>query len=110
MAKKPPPDVTLEQLLAAKEIVIHCGSGGVGKTTTAAAAATEATAWPRRPGSRTTPPAPTRPLPTSNCGLTRSTKSASGAAHLTSAGRTRVREMKERSAVTRSGAGATCPG
>ena len=35
-------DVTIEQLLAAKEIVIHCGSGGVGKTTTAAAAATEA--------------------------------------------------------------------
>jgi anion-transporting ArsA/GET3 family ATPase len=33
---------TLEQLLAAKEIVIHCGSGGVGKTTTAAAAAAEA--------------------------------------------------------------------
>jgi anion-transporting ArsA/GET3 family ATPase len=33
---------TLEQLLASKEIVIHCGSGGVGKTTTAAAAATEA--------------------------------------------------------------------
>jgi anion-transporting ArsA/GET3 family ATPase len=30
---------TLERLLAAKEIVIHCGSGGVGKTTTAAAAA-----------------------------------------------------------------------
>ena len=30
---------TLEQLLAAKEIVIHCGSGGVGKTTTAAAVA-----------------------------------------------------------------------
>ncbi|MGH9274940.1 MAG: ArsA-related P-loop ATPase, partial [Acidimicrobiales bacterium] len=29
---------SLEQLLAAKEIVIHCGSGGVGKTTTAAAA------------------------------------------------------------------------
>ena len=34
--------VTLEHLLAAKEIVIHCGSGGVGKTTTAAAAAAEA--------------------------------------------------------------------
>src|SRR3954449_6528939 len=33
---------SIEQLLAAKEIVIHCGSGGVGKTTTAAAAATEA--------------------------------------------------------------------
>src|ERR1700751_4351955 len=32
----------LEQLFAAKEIVIHCGSGGVGKTTTAAAAAAEA--------------------------------------------------------------------
>jgi len=30
---------SLEQLLAAKEIVIHCGSGGVGKTTTAAAVA-----------------------------------------------------------------------
>jgi len=30
---------TLEQLLATKEIVISCGSGGVGKTTTAAAAA-----------------------------------------------------------------------
>jgi anion-transporting ArsA/GET3 family ATPase len=42
MAKKTQPDVTLEQLLAAKEIVIHCGSGGVGKTTTAAAAAAEA--------------------------------------------------------------------
>ncbi len=28
---------TLQQLLAAKEIVISCGSGGVGKTTTAAA-------------------------------------------------------------------------
>jgi anion-transporting ArsA/GET3 family ATPase len=33
---------TLERLVAAKEIVIHCGSGGVGKTTTAAAAATMA--------------------------------------------------------------------
>jgi anion-transporting ArsA/GET3 family ATPase len=30
---------SIEQLLAAKEIVIHCGSGGVGKTTTAAALA-----------------------------------------------------------------------
>src|SRR3546814_1821526 len=33
---------SIEQLLAAKEIVIHCGSGGVGKTTTAAAAAARA--------------------------------------------------------------------
>jgi anion-transporting ArsA/GET3 family ATPase len=39
MAPRP---ATLEQLFAAKEIVIHCGSGGVGKTTTAAAAAAEA--------------------------------------------------------------------
>jgi anion-transporting ArsA/GET3 family ATPase len=30
---------SIEQLLAAKEIVIHCGSGGVGKTTSAAAVA-----------------------------------------------------------------------
>jgi anion-transporting ArsA/GET3 family ATPase len=34
----------LEQLLAAKEIVISCGSGGVGKTTTAAALAAMAAA------------------------------------------------------------------
>ena len=33
---------TIEQLLAAKEIVVVCGSGGVGKTTTAAALATVA--------------------------------------------------------------------
>jgi anion-transporting ArsA/GET3 family ATPase len=38
------PSSSLEQLLAAKEIVIHCGSGGVGKTTTAAAAAAMAAA------------------------------------------------------------------
>ena len=30
--------MTIEQLLAAKEVVVTCGSGGVGKTTTAAAA------------------------------------------------------------------------
>ena len=35
---------SLEQLLAAKEIVITCGSGGVGKTTTAAAAGAMAAA------------------------------------------------------------------
>jgi len=41
MANRKPAGSTgsIEQLLAAKEIVIHCGSGGVGKTTTAAAAA-----------------------------------------------------------------------
>lgn len=42
-SRKPPaPDGqvrTLEQLLATREIVISCGSGGVGKTSTAAAAA-----------------------------------------------------------------------
>jgi anion-transporting ArsA/GET3 family ATPase len=37
--KAKPSTGSLEQLLATKEIVIHCGSGGVGKTTTAAAAA-----------------------------------------------------------------------
>jgi len=34
---EPAPVATLEQLLASKEIVVTCGSGGVGKTTTAAA-------------------------------------------------------------------------
>ncbi len=38
----PPPGVSLDQLLAAKEIVVACGAGGVGKTTSAAAAATMA--------------------------------------------------------------------
>jgi anion-transporting ArsA/GET3 family ATPase len=33
------PTPSIERLFASKEIVIHCGSGGVGKTTTAAAAA-----------------------------------------------------------------------
>jgi anion-transporting ArsA/GET3 family ATPase len=37
-----PGGTTLEQLLAAKEIAIACGSGGVGKTTTAAALGTMA--------------------------------------------------------------------
>lgn len=36
---------SFEQLVAAKEIVIHCGSGGVGKTTTAAAAAAMAATY-----------------------------------------------------------------
>ena len=37
--REPGPVATLEQLLAAKEIVVTCGSGGVGKTTTAASLA-----------------------------------------------------------------------
>ncbi len=43
---------SLEQLLAAKEIVIHCGSGGVGKTTTAAAVAAMAAVHHGRQGAR----------------------------------------------------------
>lgn len=39
-----PAGSTVEQLLAAKEIVVVCGSGGVGKTTTAAALGTVAAA------------------------------------------------------------------
>jgi anion-transporting ArsA/GET3 family ATPase len=37
MAGRDHPGTSLDQLLAAKEIVVTCGSGGVGKTTTAAA-------------------------------------------------------------------------
>jgi len=37
--RQPTPSTTLEQLVAAKEIVVCCGSGGVGKTSVAAAAA-----------------------------------------------------------------------
>ncbi len=39
MPARPRTTGSIEHLLAAKEIVIHCGSGGVGKTTTAAAVA-----------------------------------------------------------------------
>ena len=42
MAVPDAPAVSLEALLAAKEIVVTCGSGGVGKTTTAAALGTMA--------------------------------------------------------------------
>src|SRR6188472_626264 len=42
--KAPTSTGSIEQLLATKEIVIHCGSGGVGKTTTAAAAGAMAAA------------------------------------------------------------------
>ena len=43
---------TLEQLLATKEIVVFCGSGGVGKTSVAAAAALGAAMPARRQGAR----------------------------------------------------------
>src|SRR5699024_8141996 len=75
-----------------------------------AAAATVRTASACRATSRTTPPAPRRSLPTSNCGLTISSRSASSAAAATSAGSTRVREMKDGSPTTSSGAGATDAG
>jgi anion-transporting ArsA/GET3 family ATPase len=38
-ARQADPPATLEQLLAAKEVVVTCGSGGVGKTTASAALA-----------------------------------------------------------------------
>ena len=76
----------------------------------AAAAATVRTAPARSSCERTTPPAPTRPRPTSNCGFTISAKSAPGAAQATSAGSTRVSEMNDRSATTTSGGGATWAG
>ena len=44
MARRAPRTASLEQLLAAKEIVVSCGSGGVGKTTMAAAMAAMAAA------------------------------------------------------------------
>ena len=43
-ARPQPRPASIEQLLASKEVVISCGSGGVGKTTTAAALATMAAA------------------------------------------------------------------
>jgi anion-transporting ArsA/GET3 family ATPase len=43
-AAEPERATSLEQLLAAKEIMLSCGSGGVGKTTTAAAAGAMAAA------------------------------------------------------------------
>ena len=51
-ARADAPSTTLEQLFAAKEIVVFCGSGGVGKTSVAAAAALGAVGAPRRQGAR----------------------------------------------------------
>ena len=60
-------------------------------------------AW-RFSGSRTTPPLPTSPLPTSNCGLTSAMIGlAPGPAAATSVGRTSVSEMKLTSHTTSSG-------
>ena len=61
------------------------------------------TASARSAGSRTTPPAPTRSLPTSNCGLTISTRSPSGVGARRPARAAPARsEMKDRSPTTRS--------
>ncbi len=68
----------------------------------AARRATASTASARSCGSDTTPPAPTRSLPTSNCGFTMGTISASPDAHEVSAGSTVASEMNDRSATTRS--------
>ena len=58
----------------------------------AAASATVATASARSAGSRTTPPLPTRCLPTSNCGFTIGTRSPSSAGHADQ----RVEHQRER--------------
>ena len=67
---------TVEQLLAAKEIVVTTGSGGVGKTTVAAALGTMAARAPRRQGARAHrrpgPPAGDRPRPRKRSGTWRS--------------------------------------
>src|SRR5699024_4037574 len=75
-----------------------------------AAVLTDVTAKACSRGSRTTPPWPRRSLPTSNCGLTMSSRSASWWAARIRAGSTRVREMKDRSPTTSSGGGATSSG
>ena len=70
-----------------------------------ATAATSRTASARNSGSRTTPPVPTRSLPTSNCGFTIRARSPSAAVQAASAGSTRRSEMNDRSATV----SATCP-
>src|SRR6185437_15459209 len=64
--------------------------------------ATASTDPARNRGSSTTPPGPTWPFPTSNCGFTMGTISADGDAHPTSAGKTVASEMNDRSATTKS--------
>ena len=64
----------------------------------------------RSAGSRTTPPDGSRSRPTSNCGLTIGSRSASGRAQRTSAGSTRPSGMNDRSATTRSTGSPTCAG
>ena len=61
-----------------------------------------ATVSARSAGSRTTPPLPSRSLPTSNCGLTISARSPSGAVTPSSASSTSSSEMKDRSPTTTS--------
>ena len=79
------------------------------KPSSRAQVATLVMAWACRRTSRTTPPCPISSLPTSNWGLTISRKSAAASATATSAGNTRVREIKDRSETTRVGAGVISP-
>ena len=67
-----------------------------------AAARTDSTASSRCSWERTTPVLPSRSRPTSNCGLTSSTRSPPGRTRAASFGMTRVSEMKDRSATSRS--------
>ena len=79
------------------------GDGAVATTSnphSSAHAATAASARSRNTGSSTMPPLPRCPLPTSNCGLTRSTICASGAAMRAITGMTYVNEMNETSETT----------
>src|SRR4051794_7284770 len=68
----------------------------------AAASATPHTAAVRRSRSRTTPPLPTRSLPTSNWGLTIRQRSPCASTTASSASRTSPNEMNERSPTTTS--------
>ena len=62
----------------------------------------------RSSAERTTPPFPTCPRPTSNCGLISASKSNRSAAQASTAGNTFVSEMNDTSITIRSGAYGSC--
>src|SRR5206468_1915630 len=76
----------------------------------AAASRTRVTAAARAAGSRTTPPLPTCPRPTSNCGFTSASTAAPGASTAATRGRTSVSEMNDTSMVARSGVSGSISG
>ena len=79
-----------------------------GRAWAAAITAVMASTWAA--GSRTTPPLPTRALPTSNCGFTSSRASRRGAcSSRPRAGSTSARLMNDTSATARSGQGSSGP-